>query len=105
MKEALKGEPVLPFATPADIVFAKIDPRSGLLAVENGPDVYLEAFKKGSEPSEFQWDAESRVARPSEDESPPAGGAAPSSPKPARPLGTATTAPLDVIRPDAEGGF
>ncbi len=53
MKQAHKGIPVHNFAVPPDIVFAKIDSASGLLALPTCPKVALVAFKKGMDPKEL----------------------------------------------------
>lgn len=50
MKVALKPLPVAPFAVPEGVVFAKIDPASGLLAPDGEKGV-LEVFLKGTEPT------------------------------------------------------
>jgi penicillin-binding protein 1A len=50
MKVALERNPERDFEVPDDIVFARIDPRSGLLAPPGSPDGYFQAFLEGSEP-------------------------------------------------------
>jgi penicillin-binding protein 1A len=50
MKVALERRPERDFEVPDDIVFARIDPRSGLLAPPGTPDGYFQAFLEGSEP-------------------------------------------------------
>jgi len=53
MKEALKDSPILEFPVPPNIVFAKIDPEIGLLALEDCPDAVLVPFLKGTEPTDY----------------------------------------------------
>jgi penicillin-binding protein 1A len=52
MKEALRQLPVVPFEIPENIVFAKIDPQTGLLAPEQGEEGTVEIFVKGTEPTQ-----------------------------------------------------
>jgi penicillin-binding protein 1A len=52
MKAAHKGLPVRNFDVPPDIVFAKIDAQTGMLALPTCPKVALAAFKKGTDPQE-----------------------------------------------------
>lgn len=53
MKDALKGEPALNFKPPEGIVFALINPKTGLLAQSSTPGAYLESFIKGTEPKDY----------------------------------------------------
>lgn len=53
MKEALAGKPAVDFQSPQDILFMKIDRRTGLLALGNPPGAYLEAYLKGTEPRAY----------------------------------------------------
>jgi len=53
MKEALKDTPLLEFTVPSNIVFAKVNPRTGLLALEDCPDAVLLPFVKGTEPTDY----------------------------------------------------
>jgi penicillin-binding protein 1A len=53
MKEALQDTPVLEFSVPPNIVFVKIDPKTGLLALEDCPDAVLLPFVKGTEPADY----------------------------------------------------
>ena len=50
MKVALERNPERDFEVPDDIVFARIDPHSGLLAPPGSPDGYFQAFLEGTEP-------------------------------------------------------
>jgi penicillin-binding protein 1A len=50
MKVALERNPERDFEVPEQIVFARIDPRSGLLAPPGTPGGYFQAFLEGSEP-------------------------------------------------------
>jgi penicillin-binding protein 1A len=52
MKVALETRPERDFEVPEHIVFARIDPKSGLLAPPGSPDGYFQAFLEGSEPHE-----------------------------------------------------
>jgi len=53
MKKSLAGTPARNFAVPDGIVFAKIDAQTGYLALPSCPKVVLQAFKKGTEPTEL----------------------------------------------------
>jgi penicillin-binding protein 1A len=53
MKKAHEGVPIRNFAVPPDIVFAKIDKDTGLLALPTCPKVTLAAFKKGTDPKDL----------------------------------------------------
>lgn len=53
MLGALKDEPLLNFKPPEGIVFALIDPKTGLLAQPKTPGAYLDAFIKGTEPKDY----------------------------------------------------
>ena len=53
MKKAHAGLPVRNFEVPPDIVFAKIDSQTGMLALPTCPKVALVAFKKGTDPKEL----------------------------------------------------
>jgi penicillin-binding protein 1A len=53
MKEALDGKPVLDFVQPENIEWALIDPYTGLLALSKTSDASLEAFVKGTVPTEY----------------------------------------------------
>ena len=53
MKKALREKPVLDFPVPSGINFCLIDRRTGLLALKNTREAYLEAFLSGSEPKSY----------------------------------------------------
>jgi penicillin-binding protein 1A len=53
MAGALQGEPVLNFTPPEGVVFAMIDPKTGLLGLSKTPGAYLESFVKGTEPKDY----------------------------------------------------
>ncbi len=53
MEQILKDEPAEDFAVPEGISFAYINPNTGKLATPTDPNKFLEAFKKGSEPTSF----------------------------------------------------
>jgi penicillin-binding protein 1A len=53
MKEALKDKPVLDFIQPENIEWALIDPNTGLLASSKTPGAFLEAFIKGTAPTQY----------------------------------------------------
>ncbi len=53
MKEALQDTPVLEFSVPPNIVFVKINPKTGLLALEDCEDAVLLPFVKGTEPTDY----------------------------------------------------
>jgi penicillin-binding protein 1A len=48
----LKNTPVNVFAVPENVVFAKIDPKTGLLAKPGDENAVFEAFKEGTAPTE-----------------------------------------------------
>ncbi|MGH7229879.1 MAG: penicillin-binding transpeptidase domain-containing protein, partial [Nitrospiraceae bacterium] len=52
MQEALAPLPVVPFEIPENIVFAKVDPETGLLAPDQSDHGTVEIFLKGTEPTE-----------------------------------------------------
>jgi penicillin-binding protein 1A len=52
MKTALDPLPVIPFTIPDGIIFAKIDPATGLLASDASPTGIVEVFVKGTEPTQ-----------------------------------------------------
>ena len=53
MKTVLKGKPIKHFPVPEEIIFAKIDPKTGLLASPSTPDPFFEAFKEGTAPTRY----------------------------------------------------
>lgn len=57
MREATKDLEVRDFVAPPGIVFAHVDPKSGLLAPSDYPGVAYEPFVAGSEPTEFVTNA------------------------------------------------
>jgi penicillin-binding protein 1A len=52
MQAALPLVPPAPFEIPEDIRYARVDPRSGLLAPEQSEQGIVEVFNKGAEPTE-----------------------------------------------------
>jgi len=52
MKDATRRLPLRDFTIPPGIVFAKIDPKTGLLASPETADAFFGAFKEGSVPTE-----------------------------------------------------
>ena len=53
MKEYVVDQPIQSFPIPNDINFVPIDRKSGLLATKDCPTIFVEAFKKGSEPQKL----------------------------------------------------
>lgn len=53
MSEALKDQPVEDFDAPEGVTFVKIDADTGLLASEYSIETVFQAFKKGTEPTEY----------------------------------------------------
>ncbi|MBW2039895.1 MAG: penicillin-binding protein 1A [Deltaproteobacteria bacterium] len=53
MKRALEGKPVRDFPIPEGIVFAKIDPETGLLAPPDAKEAIFECFTEGTQPTTF----------------------------------------------------
>lgn len=53
MSEALKDKPVKDFIAPEEIVFAKIDAETGLLASTYSEKTVFQSFKKDTEPKEY----------------------------------------------------
>ena len=52
MKRMLADKPIRSFQVPADVVFAKIDAKTGLLPILGSKKVILECFKDGTVPTE-----------------------------------------------------
>lgn len=50
MREAIKLVPSMPFKIPDDIVYAKVDPKTGLRVPPDSEDGVIEIFVRGSEP-------------------------------------------------------
>jgi penicillin-binding protein 1A len=53
MKDILKGKPIIPFQPPEGVVTTKIDAETGLLASPFSKKTCFQAFKKGTEPTEY----------------------------------------------------
>jgi penicillin-binding protein 1A len=53
MQEVLAGKPARNFPIPEGIVFAKIDPKTGLLASPGAKEVVFECFKEGTQPTTY----------------------------------------------------
>ena len=53
MQKALAGKAARNFPIPEGIVFAKIDPKTGLLASPNAKEVVFECFKEGTQPTTY----------------------------------------------------
>ncbi len=53
MRAVLADTPVLDFPVPPGITFAKIDTKTGLLALEDSEETVLEAYITGTEPTEY----------------------------------------------------
>ena len=53
MKVALKDLPRQNFPVPDGIEFRPIDPDTGLLAPEDGSEVFIEAFASGTAPTHY----------------------------------------------------
>jgi penicillin-binding protein 1A len=51
MKEALEGQPIIPFRVPGGIRLVRVHAESGMLAAPGDSPVILEAFKPGTEPA------------------------------------------------------
>lgn len=58
MQRAVAGMPVKNFPQPADITFATINPRTGLLAREGSPGAIQECFAAGTEPTLYDGELE-----------------------------------------------
>jgi penicillin-binding protein 1A len=56
MKKALEGKPVEFFSPPEGVVFAKIDPETGLLARPDSKKSIFECFLEGTAPTEYTPD-------------------------------------------------
>ncbi len=61
MKKVLENKPVLDFPVPKNIVFVRVDPKTGLLAFEDSSEAVLEPFLKGTEPKDYFLTEESPV--------------------------------------------
>ncbi|MFB0505619.1 MAG: penicillin-binding protein 1A [Thermodesulfobacteriota bacterium] len=53
METVLKGTPIKHFPVPEKIIFAKIDPDTGLLASPSTPNPFFECFKEGTAPTRY----------------------------------------------------
>ncbi|MBI4666285.1 MAG: PBP1A family penicillin-binding protein [Nitrospinae bacterium] len=53
MKEALKNRIATEFVPPDDIIFVRVDKKTGLLTDSTGEDSLMEAFIKGTQPTEY----------------------------------------------------
>ncbi len=53
MQRVLEGKPVRVFQVPDGIMFAKIDAKSGLLAIPESKNTIFECFKEGTAPTEY----------------------------------------------------
>jgi penicillin-binding protein 1A len=57
MKKILEKEPVVNFSLPQKgVKFVKIDPKTGLLALPEAEEAYLEVFLEGTEPKNYAWE-------------------------------------------------
>jgi len=52
MKNTLEGKPARTFNVPEGIIFAKIDPKTGLLPIKESEKTIFECFKEGTMPTE-----------------------------------------------------
>jgi penicillin-binding protein 1A len=57
MQRALAGVPVQNFTPPANVTFARVQPRSGKLAKDGTEGSVVEVFVSGSEPTTYDSDA------------------------------------------------
>jgi penicillin-binding protein 1A len=57
MQKALAESPVRNFSIPEGIVFAKIDPNTGLLAPPGAKEVVFECFKEGTQPTTYSGES------------------------------------------------
>jgi penicillin-binding protein 1A len=53
MSEILEGQPVIDFPVPENVVFARIDAKTGLLASPYSEKTVFQSFKKGTEPKQY----------------------------------------------------
>jgi penicillin-binding protein 1A len=53
MKTVLEGKPIKHFPVPEQIIFANIDPKTGLLASPSTPNPFFECFKEGTAPTRY----------------------------------------------------
>ncbi len=60
MKTATALDPSEPFLPPPTVVFARIDPKTGLLAPPTDDEAFYEVFREGSEPKAFAQGEEDR---------------------------------------------
>jgi penicillin-binding protein 1A len=63
MKTVLEGKPIKHFPVPERIIFAKIDPETGLLASPSTQNPFFECFKEGTAPTRS---SEEKPSRPTE---------------------------------------
>ena len=59
MKNILSKKPVRVFKVPEDIVFSKIDAKTGLLPIPESEKTIFECFKEGTAPTEYTQKIES----------------------------------------------
>lgn len=62
MQKAVEGTPVKDFPVPEDIVFAKIDAKTGKLAAQASDKVIFQAFKQGTAPTEVSVEGAAAAA-------------------------------------------
>jgi penicillin-binding protein 1A len=60
MKEVTINDHPEPFPIPPTVVFARIDPKTGLLAYPDTPGAFYEVFRQGTEPNSFTSKEEGR---------------------------------------------
>jgi penicillin-binding protein 1A len=56
MKNVLKDTPITDFKVPPGVVFAKIDPKTGLLTPAGQKNYIFESFIEGTEPKKYSTD-------------------------------------------------
>ena len=53
MQRVLEGKPVRVFQVPDEVMFAKIDAKTGLLSIPESEETIFECFKEGTAPTEY----------------------------------------------------
>ncbi len=64
MKDAMKDKPVKNFTMPDGVEFAKIDPKTGLLATPGTAEPLFEVFKVGTKPTKYSAEKATSVQEP-----------------------------------------
>jgi penicillin-binding protein 1A len=53
MQDVLKNRPIVDFQIPENVVFTKIDSKTGLLVSPHSEKIVVQAFEQGTAPTEY----------------------------------------------------